>query len=71
MTWNYRIVRHADGSGFGLHEVYYNEAGEELRMTVEPVTFFSDTAEGVREALILAKMEATRRPVFDEPQDWS
>lgn len=23
MSWNYRIVEYADGSGFGLHEVYY------------------------------------------------
>ncbi len=33
MTWNYRIVKYADGSGFGLHEVGYNLMGEPVSMT--------------------------------------
>jgi hypothetical protein len=27
LPWNYRIVRYKDGSGFGLHRVYYKKGG--------------------------------------------
>ena len=70
MTWNYRIVEYANGKGFGLHEVYYNANGEEISMTETPVTFAGDTRKEVIDALVHAKMDATRRPVFVEPKHW-
>lgn len=71
MGWNYRIVRYADGSGLGLHEVYYDADGKEISMTAEPASFVGDTPEDVRSALLMAKTDAHRRPVFDEPDDWT
>lgn len=70
MSWNYRIVQYADGSGFGLHEVHYNVEGREISMTQEPCGFTGDTEQEVRGALMRAKMDATRRPVFMEPVEW-
>jgi hypothetical protein len=71
MSWNYRIVRYADGSGFGLHEVHYDAAGEAIRMTGNPAGFCGDTTEEVRASFIKAKTDAFRRPVFDEPKEWA
>jgi hypothetical protein len=68
MTWNYRIVRYADGSGFGLHEVFY-ENGAAVSMTVAAIPFVSDSEEGpqgVIESLRMALADAENRPVLDE-----
>ena len=70
MTWNYRIVKYSDGSGYGLHEVYYDRRGCETKMTAEPATFVGDTDKDVISSLVLARTDARRRPVFDEPDDW-
>lgn len=71
MSWNYRIVRYADGTGYGLHEVYYDDTGAPTKMTAEPCRFVGDSAEDVRGALMRAKMDAVRRPVMDEPATWA
>lgn len=71
MSWNYRIVRYADGSGFGLHEVHYEADGTPIRMTEQPCGFAGDTAQDVQVALMRAKMDAQRRPIFDEPPEWT
>jgi hypothetical protein len=74
VTWNYRIVRYLDNKGFGLHEVYYNEAGKPYAMTEDPCRFSCDVeegAEGVRGSLLTAFTDANRRPVFDEPKKWA
>jgi len=70
VSWNYRIVRYSDGSGFGLHEVHYNNDGKAIRMTAEAAGFVGDTPGDVRGGLMKAKMDATRRPVFREPKEW-
>ena len=72
MSWNYRIVRYSDGSGFGLHEVYYDADGKPEAMSVEPATFTADETVG-RYGLVRAMQmaeAAKRRPVFDEPAEW-
>ena len=71
MSWNYRIVEYANGTGFGLHEVHYNKQGKAIRMTAEPVRFADDSAEELRGSLAKAKMDASRRPVFQEPPEWA
>jgi hypothetical protein len=71
--WNHRIVKYKDGQGFGLHEVYYDDVGNEVGMTKWPVRFAVHTdegAEGVITALELAMRDARTRPVFEEPEQW-
>ena len=73
MTWNYRIVRYRDNTGFGLHEVDYDEAGQATKMTANPCGFACDVEEGpdgVRGMLATALADAGRRPIFDEPEQW-
>ena len=70
MSWNYRIVEYANGSGFGLHAVFYGADGEAMKMSDRPTGFAGETPEEVRSDLIVAKMDATRRPVFKEPDGW-
>ena len=73
MSWNYRIVRYRDGSGFGLHEVFYDDDGEPWGMTEKPIDFAcrpEEGAEGIREQVALASLDAQRRPVLEEPEVW-
>ena len=68
MTWNYRIIRRKNGS-FGLHEVFYDEAGTPHSMTVDPVEFAADAEEGeqgIIASLETALRDARNRPVLDE-----
>lgn len=44
MTWNYRLIRHANH--LGLHEVFYDDAGKVTNWTADPVTFVADSDEG-------------------------
>jgi hypothetical protein len=74
MVWNYRIVKYKDGKAYGLHEVYYNEAGEACGMTAEPTGFCCDIEEGpesIIEGLTMALKDAQKHPVFDEPEVWA
>lgn len=74
MTWNYRIVKYKDGSGYGLHEVFYNSKGEAYSMTEDPISFTCDTEEGsggIIYSLDLASRDAVNHGVFDEPEEWA
>lgn len=51
MTWNYRIVKYHDGSGFGLHEVRCDDEGLPASMTERPAGFSCGTEEGAGEVL--------------------
>ena len=69
MKWNYRIVKYADGSGLGLHEVYYDENNRPCLMSKEPVRFTGESVSDVRMSLEAA-WSALNRPVFEEPNEW-
>ena len=74
MSWNYRIVRYRSSGAFGLHEVYYNRAGEPVGMTQNPASFGADEDEGaagIIEGLRLALKDAETRPVLAEPETWA
>lgn len=71
MSWNYRIVKYSDGSGFGLHEVYYDSEGKEKAMTDKPAGFVGDTPEEIKDVLAMAASDASKRPVFEQPVEWS
>lgn len=70
MSWNYRVVRYKDGSGFGVHEVYYDGDGKATQMTERAVGFVGESVEEVSAAMRKARQEAFTRPVFDEPESW-
>lgn len=71
MTWNYQIVKYSNGTGYGLHEVHYDADGKPIRMTKEPAGFVGDTPEEIMMALLIARMDARRSDVFDEPAEWA
>lgn len=71
MSWNYRIVKYKDEDAYGLHEVFYNEAGEAWSMTERPVGFVGDTKIEVLDSLSRAFADASQRPVFQEPEQWA
>ena len=52
--WNYRVMRHADGS-VAIHEVHYDDNGEPHAWTLEPTGFSGDSIEELRSALALAE----------------
>jgi hypothetical protein len=73
MPWNYRIVKYKDGSGYGLHEVLYDDEGQPWAMTNDPIGFSCRSDEGpqgIRTSLLMARVDAIKRPVFDEPKKW-
>jgi len=72
MSWNYRIVRYRNNEGYGLHEVLYDKGGLPWTMTQEPATFACGVDEGpngIKQSLLMARVDAIKRPVFDEPEE--
>ncbi|WP_026607096.1 hypothetical protein [Methylocapsa acidiphila] len=68
-SWNYRIVRYADGRGFGLHEIFYDEAGVPETMTAEPIAFTVEAEEGPSDLVDMLKeavFDAENSGVLDE-----
>jgi len=76
MTWNYRIVKYRNGSGYGLHEVFYDDRDRPITMTDDPIGFAAEPEEGpegVVESLRMAlrAVENVRSiPPLDEPEEW-
>jgi hypothetical protein len=69
MTWNYRVIRSAEGA-FGLYEVYYNQDDVPIARSSTPITFVCDEEEGkegILESLKLALESAERLEVLDDP----
>jgi hypothetical protein len=67
MSWNYRILRHQDGT-LALHEVHYDQHGRPRAYTAEPTRFVVDAdegAEGLRASLERALHDARTRSVID------
>ena len=71
MTWNYRVVKYSDGSGYGLHEIYYDDDGVEISMTKAPASFAGETPEKLQESITRAMADMLRRPIFNEPKSWT
>ena len=72
MSWNNRVILHdtdADPENwwYGLHEVYYDKAGEIERYTVNAVRFTATYADGptsIAEQLLTARVDAMNRPLL-------
>lgn len=56
MTWNYRVLRYADGE-FGIHEVYYDETGKPTSCTLDAVGVVGEDVAGVLEMMTRALKE--------------
>ncbi|WP_414470867.1 hypothetical protein [Microvirga sp. M2] len=72
-SWKYRIVRYRDGSGYGLHEVFYDEGGNPTARTEEPIGFDACLREGPEEIARLLQQaleDAQAQSVLDEPERW-
>lgn len=68
--WNHRVLRRThDGEVmFSIHEVYYDEDGNPVGWTVEPVGVTGDTWKEAGEAWMLMH-KAFDRPVLDVVDD--
>ena len=72
MSWNYRIVKYRDNSGFGIHEVYYDDEGKPWGMTSDPGDFccgLEEGKEGIVSSLCHAMIDVLRTPVLIEPEE--
>lgn len=67
MTWNFRLVKHAQSKSvwYGVHEVFYNEAGKPWAMTQEPVDVAGESAKDILGDLNRIKQDLKRSSVLD------
>lgn len=68
MTWNYRVVKYDEQANsqseyFAIHEVYYNEDGNIVSWTENPIVPCGDTPEGL-EISIISMLSAFNKPVI-------
>lgn len=70
MSWNYRIVEYADGDGYGLHEVFYDENKSATSMTEKPAGFVGKNPTEIIDALLQARVCARKLQIFKEPTEW-
>lgn len=71
--WNFRLVKYRDGSGYGIHEVFYDEEGEPFDMSEEATTFqISPPEDGAYlvQVMSMALKDCLCQPVFEEPETW-
>ena len=71
--WNYRLVQYKDDQGFGLHEVYYDDADQPWGRTDGPATFGCDSEEGpegIIKSLEMALNDAKTRSILVDPIEW-
>lgn len=67
MTWNHRLVRRKDGRGvefYAVHEVYYDDRGRPVAVTLDPVPVQGESPDGASE-LHAMMIEAFVRPILD------
>lgn len=67
--WNYRALKHPDGT-VAIHEVFYGEDGKPDSCSAEPTGFVGDSLEDLKSNLELAKRGLVERVLdyenFDE-----
>lgn len=68
MSWNYRVIRRQYPDGlviFAIHEVFYNEAGDNKRsVTAGPCWVQGETLAGLKKDMSYYKL-AFGKPVLD------
>ena len=77
--WIFQIVQYRDGSGFGLHEVFYTGDEEPWGRTDDPEVLnhlgpdIDDepvTAEGLKQNMAMMLADAIQHDVLIEPEEW-
>lgn len=63
MTWNYRAVRHPDGT-ITLREVYYDNDGNPEMMTAEPIQICAYEPEGESLDTIVDQLDRIRESIL-------
>lgn len=63
MSWDYRVLRHLDGS-VAVYEVYYNDASEPVSSVETPADVSADTLEELRKE-VEHMARALERPVLE------
>ena len=64
--WNYRVMLHRSLGGirFGIHEIFYNEAGQPHSWTEDPIELNAETLEELKNDL-QHMLKAFEQPVLD------
>ena len=67
--WNYRVIRHQPAAALGLvsyaiHEVHYDNVGNPIAVTENPVKLIADSSADLAADLKLMQ-EATGKPTLD------
>ena len=69
MTWNFRLVKHIERKPrrvwYGVHEVFYNDAGRPWTMTKEPIRLDGESAQEVQRYLDMVRRDLKRLPALD------
>lgn len=69
MTWNFRLVKHTERKPkrvwYGVHEVFYNDAGKPMGMTQDPVAIDGESVKDALEYLEMIRRDLKRLPVLD------
>ncbi len=71
MKWNYRVVERKISdteSEFGIHEAYFNDAGEFQGITIRPLSPVSDSMEGLKHELEIKMMRAFEEQVIQDQE---
>ena len=66
MSWNYRILKTQDADGsplWGVHEVYYNKAGEVEGWTERSVSIVGDTWKELHDVLGMFRQAWIKPPL--------
>jgi hypothetical protein len=72
MSWNYRVIRSLDPDAdvepeytYAIHEVYYSEDDGLSSWTQDPVAFFGDSLEDLRDMILIKLHRALTLPVLE------
>jgi hypothetical protein len=70
-NWNYRLLAHQEFNGvaFAIHEVYYDDNGNEVSYTENGVPVLSETSDGIIWVLDRMK-EAADKPILWHGDDF-